>query len=310
MKKEKTEKKSGSASTETKAPRRFRKYETSRKIVQVCSFLLFNAGIFGLAATPVLLPVLQSLGIPQKTVGDAFAAFQLMLYEVLFPWLPLAAFFLTAILIGRALCGWACPFGFAQDLLSYIKGKHTNVSPRTHRGMIKVKYLILIIVLFISGSLAVSSAVGAGEEYRNAIGDFAQAPFNVLSPSDTLFAALPRYIFDAIYSLIVVPTLLLCIRLAIMAGVLILAVYIERSWCRYFCPVGAFMAVLNRFSFLGLKRTPTKCTKAGCHECVEVCPTKVPILDLPWEKFTDPECIYCLKCVEACPTKAIRPKFP
>lgn len=176
--------------------------------------------------------------------------------------------------------------------------------------MIKVKYLILIIVLFISGSLAVSSAVGAGEEYRNAIGDFAQAPFNVLSPSDTLFAALPRYIFDAIYSLIVVPTLLLCIRLAIMAGVLILAVYIERSWCRYFCPVGAFMAVLNRFSFLGLKRTPTKCTKAGCHECVEVCPTKVPILDLPWEKFTDPECIYCLKCVEACPTKAIRPKFP
>jgi len=70
------------------------------------------------------------------------------------------------------------------------------------------------------------------------------------------------------------------------------------------------MALLYRFSFLGLKRDPVKCTKVGCRECVEVCPMMVPILNLPWEKFTDPECIYCLKCVEACSTKAIRPKFP
>ncbi len=308
MKKEKSEEKAGP--TETKPTRRFLKYEAARRIVQFCSFLLFNAGIFGLAATPVLLPVLQSLGIPQKTVGGAFGALQLMLYEVVFPWLPLTAIFLTAILLGRALCGWACPFGFVQDLLGYVKGKHTEVSPRTHGGLIKVKYLILVIILFISGTIAVSSIIGMGQEYRSALGEFAKAPFNVLSPSDTLFAALPRFIFDARYSPIALPTLLLWIRLAIMVCVMVLAVYVERSWCRYLCPLGAFMAVLNRFSFLGLKRNPTKCAKAGCRECVEVCPTKVPILDLPWEKFTDPECIYCLKCVEACPTKAIRPKFP
>ncbi len=308
MKKEKGEEKAGS--TETKPTRRFLKYEAARRIVQFCSFLLFNAGIFGLAATPVLLPVLQSLGVPQKTVGGAFGALQLMLYEVVFPWLPLAAFFLTAILVGRALCGWVCPFGFVQDLLGYVKRKHMEFSPRTHEGMVNVKYLILVIVLFISGTIAVSSVMGTGREYGRALGEFAKAPFNVLSPSDTLFTALPRFIFDARYSPIALPPLLFWVRLAIMGGVLVLAVYVERSWCRYLCPVGAFMALLNRFSFLGLKRNPTKCTKAGCRECVEVCPTKVPILDLPWEKFTDPECIYCLKCVEACPTKAIRPKFP
>jgi len=308
LKKEKGKEKTDS--TETKPTRRFLKYEAARRIVQFCSFLLFNAGIFGLAATPVLLPVLQSLGIPQKTVGGAFGALQLMLYEVVFPWLPLTAIFLTAILMGRALCGWACPFGFVQDLLAYVKGKHAKVSPRTHGGLVKVKYLILVIVLFISGTLAVSSIVGTGQEYRRSLGEFAKAPFNVLSPSDTLFAALPRFIFDARYSPIALPTLLFWVRLAIMVGVLIFAVYVERSWCRYFCPLGAFMAVLNRFSFLGLKRNPTKCTKAGCRECIEVCPTKVPILDLPWEKFTHPECIYCLKCVEACSTRAIRPKFP
>jgi formate hydrogenlyase subunit 6/NADH:ubiquinone oxidoreductase subunit I len=31
---------------------------------------------------------------------------------------------------------------------------------------------------------------------------------------------------------------------------------------------------------------------------------------LPWEKFTHPECIYCLKCADACTTKAIKPKIP
>ncbi|HIE14323.1 TPA: 4Fe-4S ferredoxin, partial [Candidatus Bathyarchaeota archaeon] len=44
--------------------------------------------------------------------------------------------------------------------------------------------------------------------------------------------------------------------------------------------------------------------------CVEACPMNIRILDLPWEKFTDPECIFCLRCVMACPTKAIKPKFP
>lgn len=68
--------------------------------------------------------------------------------------------------------------------------------------------------------------------------------------------------------------------------------------------------MLNYFSFLGLKRDVVKCTKESCRRCVEVCPMKVPILDLPWEKFTHPECIYCLECVDACKTRAIKPKFP
>jgi ferredoxin-type protein NapH len=104
--------------------------------------------------------------------------------------------------------------------------------------------------------------------------------------------------------------LLLWVRFAIMIGIIVLAAYIPRSWCRYFCPNGALMGFLSRFGFLGLKRDPVKCTKATCRSCVEVCPTLVPILDLPWEKFNHPECIYCLKCVDACSTKAIKPKFP
>ena len=288
--------------------------ETARKITQFFSFVLFNAVLFGLGPWPIVLPVVHSLGTPQKTMGDAFAMLQYMLHEPVFPWLPLASFFLVAVFLGRALCGWVCPFGFVQDLLGYVKKKHMEISLRTHGWMIQVKYVVLAVTLFISGTLALSLVTGVSRDYKAALGAFAPAPFNALSPADTLFAIVPRMVLDARYigldALIARAQPLLWARLAIMVTILVLAVYVPRSWCRYLCPHGAALAFLNRFSFLGLKRDPLKCTKAGCRTCVEVCPMKVPILDLPWEKFTDPECTYCLKCVEACTTKAIKPKFP
>jgi len=296
--------------------------ENARRIVQFLCFLLFNAAIFGLGPWPLFLPVLQSLGVPQKTVGDAFAALQLMLYNGVFPWLPLASIFLATITTGRSLCGWACPFGFVQDLLKYIKRKQTEVSLRTHETMIKVKHGILLLTLFISGSLAVSVVSGVGKDYVKALGAFAPAPFEVLSPANTFFAILPRVTFDirnTFFMILEAPEPILIgilslsplfwLRITIMVIILALGVYVQRSWCMYLCPEGALLALLNRFSFLGLKRDPLKCIRAECRACVEACPMKVRILDLHWEKFTDPECIYCLKCVSACSTKALRLKF-
>jgi len=289
--------------------------DTARRVVQFCCFLLLNAVVFGFGPWPILLPIVQSPGVPQKTVSDALSALQVMLYQGIFPWLPIASFLLTTVILGRALCGWVCPFGFIQDLLGYIKKRHIQVSLRTHGGMVKVKYGILGVVLFISATLAISLAAGVGKSYETAIGVFAPAPFNALSPADTLFAILPRMVLMVVYApeaLIagILSDPLFWVRLAIMIAIVVLAAYVPRSWCRYFCPVGALLAVLNRFSFLGLKRDPLRCTRAGCRMCVDACPMMVRILELPWEKFTDSECIYCLKCVDACPTRAIKPKFP
>jgi len=300
---------------------------TARKLIQLLFFLVLNAVVFGWTPIPLLLPILNGLGSPQKTVGDAFATLQLILYDAKnFPWLPIASFVLIAILLGRATCSWVCPFGFIQDLLTYIKRKHNEISPRTHKNMVKVKYGILAITLFVSVASALTLVAGIGTGFRGAFGAFAQAPFEALSPANTLFSTLPSIALNARYTIpawletgdavgrildgIVSMPPLFWIQFSILVAIIALGIYYPRSWCQYFCPHGAALAFLNKFSFLGLKREPIKCTKAECRACVEACPMKVPILDLPWEKFTDPECIYCLKCVDACTTKAIKPKFP
>lgn len=306
--------------------KRLLRFQTARTIVQLLLFLLFNAVFLGLGPWPILLPVTGLLGVPSKTVGDAFGSLQYMLYLLIPPWLALASIFLASVLVGRAFCAWACPFGFVQDILEVMKRRHSAVSPRTHDQMVNVKYLVLAGTLLVSGLLALSVVSGLGRSYQEALGVFAVAPFNALSPADTLFAVIPRTILDVrlavpllfepgvdvagfIVASISSSEALFWVRLVILGLTVALVLYIPRGWCRYLCPQGAFSAILMRFSFLGLKRDPVRCGK-DCRDCVKVCPMLVPILDEPWEKFTHPECIMCLKCVDACSTAAIRPKFP
>jgi polyferredoxin len=302
------------------------KFNTYRRTVQLLSFIFFSAAIINLGELPILLPVLWSWGLKQNIVGDAFTAIQLTLsgwkgFNISFPWLAIAAFLITGILLGKSLCGWVCPFGFIQDLVDFIKHKKTEVSPRTHKSGVYIKYAVLSLALFISLTFSASKLMKIERSYEAAMGIFAYAPFTAVSPAETLFATLPQMIqgfagalseksfLEAASGILSLPPLF-WVQLFILGAVLVFAAYVPRGWCKYLCPHGAIMAILNRFSFLGLRRELVKCAKGECRRCEEACPMRVPILDLPWEKFSDPECIYCLKCADACENKAIRLKYP
>ena len=288
--------------------------EAVRRAVQVALFMLFNAGLWGLASLPVLLPILQPSGTPGRVVGNAYSAMEYMLYRGLAPLLPLAAFIIVGALCGRALCGWACPFGLVQDIMRHMRRKPVEVAVHTHRSALRLKYYILAICMFISWTLGISLAAGAGEDYRRALGLFAYGPFTVLSPAETLFSLLPAIVISAaekgqaLWSYLTSLSWFFWARVLILVGVLALVAYVPRAWCRYLCPVGALMAIFGRFSLLGLRINTAKCTRCG--ECVRACPMMVRLLDLPPEKISDPECIFCLRCMAACPEGAIRPRFP
>ena len=304
--------------------KRLVKYNTPRRVVQLFSFILFSGIIFNLGVLAVLFPVLWTWGLKTNTVGDAFTAIQLMLSGwnlayVVFPWIGLASFLIVGVLVGKALCGWVCPFGFVQDLLGYVRRQQTDLSARSHETAVYGKYIVLALTLFISVTYSASILAGVGTSYHTALGILATAPFTSFSPSETLFATIPRLISGFQFSGDIGSNILtglsglsalFWVQFAIMVMVLAFVVYVPRSFCRYLCPHGAIMAVMNQFSFIGLRREPFKCEKGGCRNCVLVCPTRVPILDLPWEKFSHAECIYCMKCVDACQHGAIKLTYP
>jgi len=294
--------------------RRLLMVEAVRRAVQITLFILFNIGLWGLARTPILLPILQPSATPGRTVGNAFSAMEYMLSEAIAPLLPLAVFLIVGALCGRFLCGWACPFGLVQDIMRYMRRRPVRVAPHTHKSAIRFKYYILAATMFVSWTLAISLAAGVGADYKEALGIFALGPFTVLSPAEALFSLLPATITrmaelgtDVLSYLASLP-MLFWARMLILLGVLALVAYVPRGWCRYLCPVGALMAIFGRFSLLSLKIDAVRCTRCG--ECVRACPMMVRLLDQSPDKISDPECIFCLRCVAACPEGAIKPRFP
>jgi ferredoxin-type protein NapH len=282
---------------------------------QVIFFVLLSAGLFQLAsvAFPLsVIPVLSSSAQPGVTAISAFDALQYGMSAAipLLLAIALAVFLLSAVIIGKGFCAFVCPFGFAQDVVGYIRSairfKEATLSPKTVRSASRFKYYILIIVLFVAGAVGISTVLGSRAYVASAIGLFSDVPFAVLSPADTLFATIPQLIIQG-KLLIVGWSILLWLRVVILFISLGGALWIPRMFCRYLCPISALMAPMNRYTIVGLERNVIKCTGDKCKKCERACPMDVPIFSGTEKRFSKhPECIMCLVCKDVCEEKAIR----
>ena len=306
-------------------------YGVPRFAVQLVSLLLLN-GILLAELYPNLklqrytlpLPILLSIEAPANLAYGSLDVIQVALASPIAPWVALAVVFIIGALFGRIFCGWVCPMGFIQDMMTAAKGTLDQVNVRTHESGKRFKYFVLAIALVISVSLAMSLWLGFGDEYKRSLGVFADGLLIPLAPEGTLFSTIPRALLDLKVN--VAPTFLTklsatqllewirSVPLLIYAELVILLAFfygayrVPRFWCRYLCPVGAKMAPFQKYSFLGMKRDPVKCSK--CPHCEAACPMQIRILSLPWEKFNDPECILCGECADACPHNSLSYKFP
>jgi polyferredoxin len=306
------------------------KYGIPRFVIQLVSLLLLNGLLLtelypGLTIhrSPVILPILLSINAPTNLAYGSLDVIQVALANPVAPWVALAFVFIIGAILGRAFCGWVCPMGFIQDMVTTIRGTLGQVDVRTHESGKRLKYFVLAAALIVSVSLAISLSLGAGNEYRSSLGIFADGLLIPLAPEGTLFSTIPRAILYL--KLEVAPTFLAKISanqlgewirsvpIVIYAGLILLLVFfygaykVPRFWCRYLCPVGAKMAPFQKYSFLGMKRDPVKCSK--CPHCEAACPMQIRILTLPWEKFNDPECILCGECADACVNNSLSYKF-
>ena len=191
---------------------------------------------------------------------------------------------LFGVLLGRFICGFLCPFGWLQDLLHKIPGK--KLSTERLKPLTYLKYAVLFFTVIALPALVVND-VGMGD------------PFfcKYLCPQGVLEGAIPLSVVDpGIRSAL---GQLFTGKLMILIGVFVLSVLFYRPFCKWICPLGAFYALMNKVSLLGIKVDQHRCI--SCGTCAKTCKMDVKVTESP----NHTECIRCGKCIRACPTDAI-----
>ena len=173
---------------------------------------------------------------------------------------------ITFFVWGRGVfCGWLCPFGALQELIAnigkFLKVKQIKIPEKYNKTSLNIKYIILLtlfITCFITPNfLNLGSEV---EPFKTAI----SMKFN-------------REWYYVIYAI-----LLLAVGL-----------FIERFFCRFICPLGAFMAIGGKLRIFNsfLKR------RNECGNPCKLCSNECPIDAIEKDgKINMNECFYCLDC--------------
>jgi polyferredoxin len=79
----------------------------------------------------------------------------------------------------------------------------------------------------------------------------------------------------------------------IVLGITLLAsLVIERPWCKYACPYGAILGIINLISVFKIHRQDSTCK--SCNLCSRDCPMNIPVHSA--SVVRDHQCIGCLEC--------------
>lgn len=94
----------------------------------------------------------------------------------------------------------------------------------------------------------------------------------------------------------------------IFAGVLGVGVYFfmsGRVWCRFGCPLAAWMHIVNRFTRYRIFADKKKCI--SCNICTKVCHMGIDVMSYANKgiPMNDVECVRCSACVVNCPTEVL-----
>jgi len=71
----------------------------------------------------------------------------------------------------------------------------------------------------------------------------------------------------------------------------------NRVFCKYLCPMGAFLAPFGKLGWYGINRDRSTCL--DCKSCNNACPVQIDVAGST--RINDTECINCNECVNVCP---------
>lgn len=195
---------------------------------------------------------------------------------------------LIGVLLGRVICGFLCPFGWFQELLHKIPTKKFNTK-KLH-VLTYLKYVILLMFVIVL-PMTIVNEVGLGD------------PFfcKYICPAGILEGGIPLSLANE--SIRASLGELFTWKSCILLGVIALAVFFYRPFCKWICPLGAFYALFNKVSLYRFHIHADRCTSCGA--CSRVCKMDVDVFRAP----NHAECIRCGDCIRACPHQAIAKTF-
>nr|WP_308508376.1 4Fe-4S binding protein [uncultured Stomatobaculum sp.] len=265
-----------------------------RKWIQAAAALLTNihlpnflkGSIYRGKGKLACAPGLNCYSCPAASGSCPIGAFQAVVGSSKFSF----SYYVTGILIffgvllGRFVCGFLCPFGWFQELLHKLPGK--KLSTKNLRPLTFIKYAVLLFMVVLLPAFVVND-LGMGE------------PFfcKYLCPQGVLEGAIPLSVVNS--GIRAALGKLFAWKLGILLSFILLSVFIYRPFCKWICPLGAFYALLNKVSLVGMRVDESRCI--SCGRCARACKMDVDVTKTPDHS----ECIRCGMCVEACPTKAV-----
>jgi len=221
---------------------------------------------------------------------------------------------LLTLLLGRVWCGWLCPLGTLLDWLPLRRwrDRRAHVS-EAWRGA-KHTLLLTILVAAILGNLTLlifdpltilfrtlSTAIWPAVDQMVTAAERALYGVSFLQPVVSAF--------DGVVRPVILPIAPVFYRYAalyagIFIGLIGLNLLAPRFWCRYLCPLGAFLGLLSKVALVQ-REVNGRCTQ--CDACGRTCSTGT--IQSGKGYASDPsECTMCLECLDACPVNAI--EFP
>ncbi|NLW85716.1 MAG: 4Fe-4S binding protein [Planctomycetes bacterium] len=187
------------------------------------------------------------------------------------PLMVFGAVVLAGSLVGSLVCGWACPFGFIQDLLGRIR----SVKFRLPAWTGYFRYVVLLVAV-----VAVPYFWGTGHSLF----------ICRICPSGALEGGVGQIIYRAATGQhIYWPS---AAKWAILAAFVVAAIVTYRPWCKVFCPLGGVLALFNRISVFHMRYESSACTE--CNTCRSRCMLGVNVD----QSANSASCIRCLECTK------------
>lgn len=238
-----------------------------RSVLQLFCFL-FLPGLFIDSFNGIKVLVLDISG------GSVSAA---SLLPALFPTVLLI---IATMIFGRFFCGFMCAFGTLGDAIHFIGRRLFKINYRVPESADKklkwLKYVLLVGIIFtwILGISVIDS----------------WSPWVAFG---SLLSLPPDFAYA--FSSITIGSILLLL-------IIIASLFVERFFCRYFCPMGAIFSLASKLRIAKIRKTRTNCGR--CKICTNQCKMGIPLYES--DVVSSGECIGCMKCLSPCPRSNVK----